>query len=151
MLISRRARISLVILTVGVFVAWFVWESLESDKTEWIENKAEAALANSLTSLAPQLSRIEIHYPTANETFYAPDIYKPAAAWEVYGEMLKLLNQDESVPQVKVTLVSVRNDYSASQTSLTGQATVKFPLWVGIEKQVVIHSTIQVPHYPTAN
>jgi hypothetical protein len=151
MTISRHAKISLVILTIGVFVVWFVWKSFERDQTAWMENKAEAALTNSLISLVPQLSRIEIHYTNTNETFYAPDTYDPAVAWQIYGEMLKLLNQDGSVPPVKVTLVSVRNDYNASQTSLIGQATVEFSLWAGIEKQIVIHSTIQVPHYPSVN
>jgi hypothetical protein len=151
MTVHRRRQIGLIGLTIGVFVVWFTWNSFVRDKTLWIENKAEAALANSMTSLAPQLSRIKIVDNNAGETFYAPNTYSLAAAWQVYGEMLKVLNQDVSVPPVKVTLVNVRNEYSDSQTSVVGQATVEFPLWAGIEKQIVIHSTIQVPHYQSAN
>ncbi len=140
----------LIILPVAAFAAWFGWMSFVTSRTEWIQTETQAALNAAMESLAPQLPRIEIHDTASGEDYYAPDIHNPAHAFDLYGQLLITLNQDPSVPPVKVSLVSMSSEYGPTATTLSGQATIEFPLAAGIEKTIVVRTSVQVPHYKTS-
>lgn len=138
-------------LLFGIFGAWFGWMSFEADRTQWIEAKVKNALNQSMQSLILTLPRIEVRDTNSGAVYFAPNVNDPKNSFDLYGQMLVIINQDTSVPSVKVTLVSMNAEYGASNTTLTSQATVKFPLIVGIEKEIIVRSSILVPNYNSQN
>jgi hypothetical protein len=113
-------------------------------------SKVNSALETSMESLAPQLPRVEINDNNSGVSYFAPNVNDPSHAFDLYGHLLLLLNQDEGVPTIKVTQVSMQNEYGSSVTTLTGQAEVKFPLFAWFDKEVTVHSSVKIPHYSTS-
>jgi hypothetical protein len=140
-----------VLLLIAIFVTWFGWNSYEQTRTQWIEAKVKNALDQSMQSLALTLPRIMVTDRSSGEVFYAPDLNAQFHTFDLYAQTLIILNQDTSVPIVKLTLASMSAEYGPSDTTLQGQTTVEFPLVAGIDKVMAVHSSIQIPHFKTPN
>ncbi len=91
--------------------------------------------------------RIEMHNSLASKAYYSPTVADPARSFELTGHVLEVLNQDESVPPVKLSAISLRIDYGSAQDTLVCQTNVEFPLFGGIYRTVRVSSGIPVPHY----
>ncbi len=134
-----------------IFAAWFGWNSFEQSRTLWMEAKVINALDQSMQSLSSTLPRIQVTDSNSGEVFYAPDLNAPLHAFDLYAQTLINLNQDMSVPTVKLFNTTISEYYGPSDTTLQSQTTVEFPLIVGIDKIIVVQSSIQIPHFRTAN
>jgi hypothetical protein len=148
---AGKRVIAWILMPLVIFAVWFGWKSYEQSRTQWMESKVKNALSQSMQSLAVSLPRIQITDNNSGEVFYAPDLNVQLHAFDLYGQTLINLNQDISVPMLKLTLVSMTEEYNSSDTTLKGQATVEFPLIAGIDKEMVVRTSIQVPHYRNAN
>jgi hypothetical protein len=147
---SRRNVVLLTSLLVIVFLGWFSWMTYSQSRTQWIESKVRQAMATSIESLAPQWPRIEYHDSVSGDPYYAPDIYDQAQVFGLYRHMLEQLNQDESVPPLKVFRVSISKAIGTAEDTVIIQAYMEFPLIGGIEKEIVVQSDgVKVPHYKT--
>jgi hypothetical protein len=139
-------------ILIGSFIAsaivWFGWMSVTQAKTQFMQTKIEQAMSINLQSLSPQWPRIETHSDLSVEVYYAP-IVDQAQTFELYRHVLEYLNQDSSVSPVKITNISVRINYGASEDTLISQASVEFPLIFGIEKKIFVQSSFKSPHYKT--
>jgi hypothetical protein len=140
-----------ILLPLVIFVVWFGWKSYEQSRTQWMESKVKNALNQSMQSLSVSLPRIQITDRNSGEVYYAPDLNAQLHAFDLYGQTLINLNQDISVPVLKLTLVSMTEEYSSSDTILQGQAAVEFPLIAGIDKKMIVRESIQVPHFQNPN
>jgi hypothetical protein len=150
MTISRRSNFLLIGSLFVVFIAWFGWMSITQSKTELMQTKIEQALFITMQNLSPQWPRIETHSDLSAEVYYAP-IINQVQTFELYRHVLEYLNQDISMPPVKITQISMRHEYGASEDTLISQASVEFPLILGIEKKMVVQSAVKIPHYKTLN
>jgi hypothetical protein len=136
-----------VLLLIAIFATWLGWNSYEQARTQWIEAKVKNALDQSMQSLSSTLPRIKVTDNDSGEVFYAPDLNAQFHTFDLYAQTLINLNQDISVPTVKLTLTSMTEYYGPSDITLQGQTTVEFPLIAGINKTVIVHSSIQIPHF----
>jgi hypothetical protein len=100
-----------------------------------------------MQSLSSTLPRIQVTDSDSGEIFYAPDLNAQFHSFDLYAQMLINLNQDISVPTLKLTLTSTTEYFGPSDITLQGQTTVEFPLIAGINKTVIVHSSIQIPHF----
>jgi hypothetical protein len=141
---------ALIVLLLAVFAAWYGWNTFEQARTQWIEAKIKNALDQSMQSLAETLPRIQITDSNSGEIFYAPDVNAQFHTFDLYAQTLVNLNQDMSVPMIKLTNTSMTEFFGPSNTTLQGQTTVEFPLIAGINKVIAVHSSIQIPHYKSA-
>jgi hypothetical protein len=144
----------LIFILIGSLIAaaivWFSWMSVTQAKTKLMQTKIEQAMSINLQSLSPQWPRIETHSDLSAEVYYAP-IVDQARTFELYRHVLEYVNQDSSVPPVKIAPISVRLDYGASEDTLISQTSVQFPLIFGIEKKIMVRSSFETPHYKTIN
>ncbi len=146
---SNRRAIITIGFVITVFTIWFIWMAFAQAKAQRIESKVQQAMSTSMESLAPQWPRIEIRNSLAGKSYYTPIINDPLRNFELTRHILGVLNQDMSVPPVKVTQVSLRADYQSNEDTLTCEAYVLFPLFAGINREVMVQSAIQIPHYRT--
>ncbi len=134
-------------LTVAVLV-WFSWIFVTQSKTKSIQTKIEQAMSINLQSLSPQWPRIETHSDLSADVYYAP-IIDQVQTFELYRHVLEYLNQDPSVPPVKINQITMRLDFGASEDTLISQARIEFPLIFGVEKYMMVQSSAKIPHYKT--
>lgn len=113
-----------------------------------IQAKVEQVIVSSLANLAPHWPRIAVHSDPAAQAYYAP-IVNQAQTFQLYQDVLEHLNQDASVPPLKMSQVSVQIEYGAAEDTLISQARVEFPLVFGIEQNLTIQSSFKTPHYKT--
>lgn len=145
---SKYQGILLICVIAIAFVTWFGWMSYRQAKTEFMETKVKQAFANEITALSPQWPRIEIHSDAAQEIYYSP-IVDSTHTLELYRYMLENLNQDENVPPVKLAPLVILKDFGSSEDALTCQVTLEFPLILGVDRKIMVFSTVKVPHYAT--
>ncbi len=148
---SRFRGVTFIILPLIVFASWFGWKSYDQASTQFVVEKVKNALNQSMQSLSMTLPRIQVTDNQSGEVYYAPDLNSKFHTFDLYSQSLILLNQDSSVPTIKLSQVSMSEDYGKSTITLSGQATVDFPLILGINKEVIVQSSIQIPHFKTAN
>jgi nitrogen fixation/metabolism regulation signal transduction histidine kinase len=148
---DRIRIIAWIVFLPAIFVGAFGWKSYEQSRTQWMESKVKNAIDQSMQYLSLTLPRIQITDSNTSEVYYAPDLNTQFHNFDLYGQTLITLNQDLSVPTVKLTLVSITEAYGPSFTTLVGQATVEFPLIAGINKKMIVRSSIQVPHYKVSH
>ena len=146
MLMQRGWRLLLVGLLVVALGGLFAMQS----KIAFMQTKVQQALSTHLESLAPQWPRIEVHSDLATQTYYAP-LVNQVQDFQLYRHVLEYLNQDASVPPLKVSQVSVQIEYGAAEDTLISQARVEFPLVLGIEQELTVQSSIKISHYQTLN
>jgi hypothetical protein len=142
----RRPVIWISGLLATIAVAVIAGVAVAQSTTEFVQTKIEQALSITMENLAPQWPRIETH--VATEVYYAITV-DPTQEFELRRHVLEYLNQDISVPPVKITQISVSDEYGNSEDTLISQAHVEFPIILGIEKEMVIRSAIKTPHYET--
>jgi hypothetical protein len=65
--------------------------------------------------------------------------------------VLEYLNQDASVPSLKISQISAQIEYGAGEDTLISQARVEFPLVLGVDQNLMVQSSIKIPHYKTLN
>jgi hypothetical protein len=130
-----------------VFIAWFGWMNYAQSRTDWIETKVKQAMTTSIESLAPQWPRIEYRGNLSQGSYFAPDIYNPNQVFDFYRHTLEKLNQDASVPPLKIFRVSISKTVGASEDEVTMQAYMEFPLIGGVEKEIVVMAKENLPHY----
>jgi hypothetical protein len=147
----RLGNFRWILLLIAVFVVWFGWNSFEQSRTQWIETKVKNSLNQSMESLSAKLPRIQVTDNNSGEVYYAPNINAQFHTFDLYGQTLINLNQDSSVPMLKLTDVSITEQYNSANTTLQGQANVVFPLIAGLDKEIIVRSSIQVPHYKNTN
>ena len=126
------------------FGIMFGWMSYKQAKTEFIETKAQQAFDKEITALSPQWSRIEVH--SGSETYYSP-IVDSKQTLELYRYVLEDLNQDQSMPPVKMNPPAITKGFGSSEDSLTCQAIIEFPLIPGIDRKIMMYGTVKIPHY----
>jgi len=119
-------------------------------KIDLLQTKVEQVIVSSLANLAPHWPRIAVHSDPAAQAYYAP-IVNQAQTFQLYQDVLEHLNQDASVPPLKMSQVSVQIEYGAAEDTLISQARVEFPLVFGIEQNLTIQSSFKTPHYKTLN
>jgi hypothetical protein len=146
---SRRTTLVLLVLFVTVLIAWLSWIFSTQSKTKSIQSKIEQAMSVNMQNLSPQWPRIETHSDLSTEVYYAP-IIDQIQTFALYRHVLEYLNQDPSLPPVKIFQIAVRIEYGISEDTLISQASVEFPLIFGIEKHMIIQSSIEIPHYKTS-
>jgi hypothetical protein len=111
-----------------------------------METKVRQAFDKEITALSPQWSRIEVQ--SDSETYYSP-IVDAKQTLELYRYVLEDLNQDESLPPVKMASPAITKGFGPSEDSFTCQVTIEFPLMLGIDRKIMMYGTITIPHYPT--
>jgi hypothetical protein len=112
---------------------------------KWIEAKVDQAMLASMESLSPGWPRIETH--TAGEVYYSPIVNDQVQDFQLTRHVLEILNQDTSVPPLKITQVSIHNDFGSGEDILVSQALVEFPLFAGIDKTIMVEAKLTIPHY----
>jgi hypothetical protein len=132
-------------LLILALAAWYGWMSYTTSKTKWIEAKVQQAMSASMENLSPGWPRIETH--VAGEVYYAPIVNDPVQDFQLTRHVLEILNQDVSVPPVKITQVSIRDNFGSGGDILSSQAMVEFPLFAGIDKTIMVEATVTIPHY----
>ena len=146
-MINFKLRTILLICIIAIpSVAVFGWMSYKQTRTEFMETKVRQAFDKEITALSPQWSRIEVRSDL--ETYYSP-IVDAKQTLELYRYVLEDLNQDESLPPVKMNLPAITKGFGPSDDSLTCQVTIEFPLILGIDRKVMMYGTITIPHYTT--
>jgi hypothetical protein len=146
---SRRTFILLTSLPVLVFTVWFGWMTYSQSKIDWIEMKVNRAMTTSINSLAPQWPRIEYQNSLPSGSYFVPDIYNQVQVFDFYRHTLEQLNQDTSVPPLKIFRVSISKTDGASEDEVTMQAYLEFPLIGGFEKEIVVMAKDNLAHYVT--
>lgn len=119
-------------------------------KNAFMQTKVEQAMSVSLEDLAPQWPRIEVRSASAAQAYYAP-IVNQVQDFQLDRHVLEYLNQDASVPPLKLSQVAAQIEYGAAEDTLISQARVEFPLVLGIEQELTVQSSIKIPHYQTLN
>jgi hypothetical protein len=140
----KHQIILLICIVVLPFIVIFGWMSYRQAKTEFMETKVRQAFDKEVTALSPQWTRIEVH--DNSQTYYSP-IINSSQSLELYRYVLEDLNQDENVPLVKMTLPAITKSFGSSEDLLTCQAIIEFPLILGIDRTMMIYSTVKMPHY----
>jgi hypothetical protein len=144
----RPVFLLIALLLAAISIILIAGVSVTQATTELVQTKTEQALSITMENLAPQWPRIETHSDLATKAYYAP-IINPVQTFELDRHVLEYLNQDTRVPPVKITQVSVTYEDGPTEDTLISQARVDFPLILGIEKEIVVHSAVKIPHYPT--
>ena len=144
-----RKRILLVSFPILGFVAWFGWMTYIKSEADWMQAKVGQAMSQSLESLAPQWPRIETH--TSDGVYFSPESSNPAQVFDFTRHTLELLNQDASVPPLKLLNVSVDKEPGGSEDTLIGSALVEFPTIAGINYEMVVQNGVRIPHYKNLN
>ena len=146
-MINFKLRTILLICIIAIpSVAVFGWMSYKQTRTEFMETKVRQAFDKEITALSPQWSRIEVR--SDSEAYYSP-IVDAKQTLELYRYVLEDLNQDESLPPVKMNPPAITKDFGPTEDSLTCQVTIEFPLILGIDRNVMMYGTITIPHYTT--
>jgi hypothetical protein len=125
--------------------AWFGWMSYSQSTVDWFKAKVSEALIVNLENQAPQWPRLE--YISSSGNYYSPNINDPIVRADLYRGVLAELNQDEKMPPVKISQVSIQKVIGVNDDLLTGQAVVRFTLIAGIQKEAIIQSSVRIPHY----
>ncbi len=136
--------ISFIVLALA---AWIGYLSYTQTETRRIEAKVQNAISAGVENLAPQWPRIEMHNSLASGAYYSPIVSDSARSFELTRHVLEMLNQDESVPPVKLSTINLHIDFGPDQDTLVCQTRIEFPLFAGIEKKVDISSSFPIPHY----
>jgi hypothetical protein len=144
---SRRNTIIAFSVFAVIFAVFYGWISFITAKTRWIETKVQQAMATSMQGLYPEWQRIEIHNVQANEVYYTPIVADAERRSELTRHVLELLNQDTSVPPVKIAQVAMQTDYGVEEDILTSFTTVEYPLIAGIEKSITVKSSVPLTRY----
>lgn len=145
-----RFHTSLLVLFSAVFFAlWVGWAGFTQAKTHLVESKVQQAISTSIEGLAPQWPRIKIHNSQDRSVYYTPIINDPVQKMQLTRHVLEFLNQDSSIPPVKVTQLSMSADYQPEEDVLTCQVSVVFPLFAGINREVNVQSKVMIPRYDT--
>jgi hypothetical protein len=146
-MINFKPRTILLICIIAIpSVAVFGWMSYKQTRTEFMKTTVRQAFDKEITALSPQWSRIEVHSDA--EIYYSP-IVDANQTLELYRYVLEDLNQDASLPPVKMNPPAITKDFGPSEDSLTCQVTIEFPLILGIDRKVMMYGTITIPHYTT--
>jgi hypothetical protein len=143
---STRKIVLFVSFPILGFLAWFGWMTYMKSESEWVQERVNQAMSQSLESLAPQWPRIETH--TSAGAYFSPEINQ-SQVFEFTSQTLELLNQDPSLPPLKLLNVSLEKGFGDSEDTLIGRALVKFPLIAGINIEVIVQDGIKIPHYAT--
>lgn len=145
-----RLRVLFIGLSIALLIGAIGWLAATQTKIDLIQTKVEQALVSSMENLAPHWPRIAVYSDPAAQAYNAP-IVNQAQTFQLYQDVLEHLNQDASVPPLKMGQVSVQIEYGAAEDTLISQARVEFPLVLGIEHNLTIQSSIKTPHYKTLN
>ena len=141
---SRKKIFLFITLLALIFAGWFSWMNISTDKAAFIERKVESAISHSVKAAVYEAPRIKI---TENEekVYYAPrfDQYEEEVSLE--ENVISMLNNDASVPLLKVTMFDVGNLYG----ELNIHVKVKYYVIFGITKTTEIHSHLELPEYET--
>jgi hypothetical protein len=139
------------LLTVSSFVvilaAWYGWMSFTTAKTQQVEARVQQVMTASMESLVPHCPRVEMH--SQGEVYYAPMVYDPGCRSQLTQQMLDSLNQDKTIPPMKITNVTMQTNFSSKEDTLVGLALVEIPLFAGFDKTIQVRSTAPSPHYPS--
>jgi hypothetical protein len=146
---SWRPIFLVVSLLAAVIAAWFSWMSFTQARTAWMDAQVRQALSTNVQRLSPQWPRIETRTNLTNEAYYSIVVSDPAVTFQLTRHVLESLNQDTSVPPIKITQISMWYNDGPSEDTLISQAKIQFPLVFGIEKESIVQSAIKVPHYAT--
>lgn len=128
------------------FVIMFGWMSYREAKTEFIETKVSQAFTKEITALSPQWTHIEIQ--SNSKGYYSP-IVDSNQTLELYRHVLEDLSQDESLPPIKMNPPAITKGFGSSEDSITCQTIIEFPLILGIDRKIMMYSTVKIPHYTT--
>jgi len=143
---TKRIRFTILIFfLILAFATWYSWMSLSNSKTMQIEAKVEQALSASMENLSPGWPRIETH--NNGEVYYSPIVNDPVQEFQLTEHALEILNQDTSVPPLKIIQVSLSKNLGSEEDILVSQAMVEFPLFAGINRTIMIEATDTIPHY----
>ena len=146
-MINFKHRTILLICIIAIpSVVVFGWVSYKQTRTEFMETKVRQAFDKEMSALSPQWSRIEMQSDSG--TYYSP-IIDANQTLELYRYVLEDLNQDESLPPVKMNPPAITKGFGPSEDSLTCQVTIEFPLILGIDEKIMMYGTIAIPHYTT--
>jgi hypothetical protein len=144
---SRRNLILLSSLPVLVFITWFGWMTYSQSRIHWIETKVKQAMVASIDGLAPQWPRVEYRDNLSRSSYFVPDIYNQALVFDLYRHTLEQLNQDTSVPPLKIFRISIFKTGGISEDVVTMQAYLEFPMIGGVEKELVVMAKDHIAHY----
>jgi hypothetical protein len=150
MLESRRLRVLFIGLSIGLLIATLGGLMMMQSEIAFVQTKVEQAMTSSLENLAPQWPRIEVHSDLATQTYYAP-LVNQVQDFQLYRHVLEYLNQDASVPPLKISQISAQIEYGAGEDTLTSQARVEFLLVLGVDQNLMVQTSIKIPHYKTLN
>jgi hypothetical protein len=145
-----RLRVLFIGLSIALLIVAIGWLSATRTKIDLIQTKVEQTMVSSMANLVPHWPRIAVYSDPAAQAYNAP-IVSQAQTFQLYQDVLEHLNQDASVPPLKVSQVSVRIEYGTAEDTLISQARIEFPLVLGIEQNLTIQSSIKTPHYTTLN
>jgi hypothetical protein len=120
--------------------------SYSQNRTGWIEAKVGQAMSTSMENMAAGWPRIQTIRGDAG-SFYTLDTSQQVKVFEFYRHTLEILNQDDSLPPIKVNQVSIWKDIGTTDDTLTIYATVEFPLIAGIDSKIYMHQNVTVPHF----
>jgi hypothetical protein len=139
----------MIALPVLILFAWFGWATYSQSRTNWIQAKVGQAMVANIENLSPHWPRIEYRGSRPGEIYYAPDIYSQAQVYDLYSHILYDLNQEATLPPLKLSRLWMSKDVGDSEDTLTVQGIVQFPSLFGIQKSMVVKSSLKIAHYPT--
>jgi hypothetical protein len=131
-----------IVLVAFIFVSWFSWMTIETNKSKFIEKKVKNAVSSSVEAESPGIPRIKT-IENGNKIFYVPDFIDPTQAFSVEENALIQLNQDISVPPLKITMFNIVD----MGGDLNIHLRVKYDGALGITKAEDIYSHLNTPHY----
>ena len=136
---SRRTkRWLLVILAalVCLIIVWFQWRSYDAKRAELVENKVENALNAAIESqLRSGGDRVEFLI-NGGQPFYSPMLDHSDQTAAVYQQTLMLLNQDSSMPPIRLD-----NLLMMTSESVGASVTIEYTGAFGTPKSMRIHVT----------
>jgi hypothetical protein len=147
--VVRNRILLLVSLPTIPLFAWFGWMTYIKSKADWMQAKVANAMSQSLESLAPQWPRIETH--SSAGLYFSPEISNPAQVFDFTRQTLEILNQDTSVPPLKLLNVSLEKDFGHIEDTLIGRTIVKFPLVAGLSYELTVQDSVKIQHYQNLN
>ncbi len=130
---------------VVIFAVWYGWMSFTTAKTQQVKARVQQVMTASMESLVPHCPRVEMH--SQGEVYYAPIVYDPGCRSQLTQQMLDSLSQDESIPPVKITNVTMQTNFNPKEDNLVGLAFVEFPLFASFDKTIQVRITAPSPHY----
>lgn len=148
---SKKKTLLTVIAVAVLFVAWFSWMLITTAKTDSIESKVKQGLDSGIQSVERDAKRVQVTY-NGNGGYFVPNVNGDlqvtsalrSPSQEVYDVLLVSLNQDQSVPLIKVSNIGLDTDYTRF---IDAHATVSFEVFPGIVKTMIVMESLPLPHF----